>query len=100
MTPNNVDFSKGESPMTDLQFTAYVELREKYEALLKEAAGSSLVPPTKAEAALSDYQFRRFEQVRDKNEELSGEIALLRKENSRLKLQIELLQSSYKVHRL
>ena len=100
MTPDSVDFSKGESPMTDLQFTAYVELRDKYEALLQEAAGESLAPPAKADSAFSDYQFRRFEQVRDKNEELNGEIALLRKENSRLKLQIELLQSSYKVNRL
>jgi len=100
MAPDTVNFSKGESPMTDLQFTAYTELREKYEALLHEAAGMSLVPKSKTEDALSDYQFKRFEQVRDRNEELNGEIALLRKENARLKLQIELLQSSYKINRL
>jgi len=100
MTPDKVDFSKGESPMTDLQFTAYVELRDKYEALVQDAAGLSFVPPARAETAFSDYQFKRFEQVRDKNEELNSEIALLRKENARLKLQVELLQSSYKVNRL
>jgi len=100
MAPDKVDFSKGESPMTDLQFTAYVELRDKFEALLQEAAGLSSVPPARSDAALSDYQFRRFEQVRDKNEELNSELKLLRKENARLKLQIELLQSSYKVNRL
>ena len=99
MAPDTVDTLKGESPMTDLQFTAYVELREKYEVLLREAEGSSLVPPDKAKTVLSDYQFKRFEQVRDRCEELNSEIALLRKENSRLKLQLELLQGSYKVNR-
>jgi len=100
MAPDTVDISKGESPMTDLQFTAYAELRDKYEALLQEVAGESLVPSGKAEFSLSDYQFKRFEQVRDKCEELTSEIALLKKENARLKLQVELLQSSYRVTRL
>jgi len=99
MAPDTVDISKGESPMTDLQFTAYTELRDKYEALLQEMAGVSIAPSGKADFTLSDYQFKRFEQVRDKCEDLSKEVALLRKENARLKLQVELLQSSYKVSR-
>ena len=101
MAPDTVDYSKGESPMTDMQFAAYTELRDKYEALLLEAAGGlSIVPSGKSDLSFSDYQFKRFEQVRDKCEELGSEIAALRKENSRLKLQVELLQSSYKVTRL
>jgi len=98
MAPDTVDYSKGETPMTDLQFAAYTELRDKYEALLLETAGGlSLVTAGKSDPVFSDYQFKRFEEVRDKCEELASEIVKLRKENSRLKLQVELLQSSYRI---
>jgi len=99
MAPETVDYAKGESPMTDFQFTAYLELREKYESLLQEVVELRLVPISNSESGVSDYQFQRFEEIRDKNEELNNELAVMRKENTRLKMQVELLKTSYGVNR-
>ena len=85
--------------MTDLQFTAYMELRDKYETLLQEIASLRLAPPGAAGGTLSDYQFQRFEEVRDRCEELNKEITVLKRENTRLKMQVELLKTSYGVNR-
>jgi len=94
MAPNSVDTVKGESPMTDLQFTAYIELRDKYETLLQEALAMKLAPSQKGEDSVSDYQFQQYEQIRDRNDELKTELASLRKENAKLKLQVDILRTS------
>ena len=86
--------------MTDLQFTAYVELRDKYETLLQEATELRYSLPQKAEDVVSDYQFQRYEQVRDRCEELDKELSLLRKENAKLKMQLEMFKTSSKRIRL
>ena len=100
MTPDTVDYAKGETPMTDLQFTAYVELRDKYETLLQEATELRYSLPPKSEEAASDYQFQRYEQVRDRCEELDKELTMLRKENAKLKMQLEMYKASSKKVRL
>ena len=106
MAQNNAVLAKGESPMTDLQFTAYIEIRNKYEALLQEVValrmGSAQVKAedaegTEAKEIVSDYQFQRYEQLRDKCEALSAELASMRKENTKLKLQVEMLKSSFRI---
>ena len=94
MAQNSVDTVKGESPMTDLQFTAYIELRDKYETLLQEAVMLRLSPSPKGNEPVSDYQFQQYEQIRDRNDELSRELASLRKENAKLKLQVDILRTS------
>ena len=96
MAADTVDYAKGESPMTDLQFTAYVELRDKYEALL----ALRLEPPDRPDEAVNETLFRRYEQVRDKCEELSNELALLRKENAGLLMQLDMRKSAYGRYRL
>jgi len=100
MAPETVDSSKGDSQMTDIQFTAYVELRDKYETLLQEAVALRLKPSVAAESTVSDYQFQRFEEVRDKCEELNNELIAMKKENIRLKMQVELLRTGYGANRL
>ena len=103
MAQNNAVLAKGESPMTDLQFTAYIEIRNKYEALLQEVValrmGSAQVKTedTDGKEVVSDYQFQRYEQLRDKCEALSAELASMRKENTKLKLQVEMLKSSFRI---
>jgi len=92
MTANTSSFAEGESPMTDLQFSAYVELRDKYEALLE----LRLAPPQKEEDAVSDYQFKRYEQLRDKCEKQTLEIDQLRKDNTSLRMQVEMLKANTK----
>jgi len=96
MADDTSGFAKGESPMTDLQFSAYVELRDKYEALLE----LRLAPSIKADDTVNDYQFKRYEQLRDKCDKLSGELDSLRKENATLKLQMDMLKSNAKKYRL
>ncbi len=49
MIPESIDYVKGETPMTDYQFKSFIELRDKYEDLLRkyEAAtrdNSGLIP--------------------------------------------------------
>jgi len=89
MAADTIDYTKGETPMTDKQFLAYVELRDKYEALLQ----LRVAPPGKTDDVLSDYQFKRYEQIRDKCEKLGNELILLRKENASLKMQVDMLKS-------
>ena len=96
MAADTVDYTKGESPMTDLQFTAYVELRDKYEALL----ALRIEPPKSEEEPVNETLFRSYEQVRDKCEELGNELALLRKENAGLRLQLDMRKSAYGRYRL
>ena len=96
MASDNVDYAKGETPMTDQQFAAYVELRDKYEALLE----LRLAPAIRADEPVSDYQFKRFEQLRDDCEELKTELASLRKENAGLKMQLEMIKNSSRRYRL
>ena len=90
MAPDTVDLAKGESPMTDQQFAAYVELRDKYEALLE----LRVAVPNKTEGNVSDYQFKQYEQLRDECEGLRAELSLLRKENASLMMQLDTLKSS------
>ena len=92
--------AKSESPMTDLQFTAYMELRDKYEALLAEVTALRLAQPCADDAPMSDYQFQRYEQIRDKCETLSNELAQVRKENTKLKLQAEMLRSGLRMSKI
>jgi len=96
MANDTVNYLKGETPMTDMQFTAYVELRDKYEALLE----MRLAPPSNADDTVNDVLFQRYEQIRDKCEELSNELVLLRKENAGLQMQLDMLKSTYRRHRL
>jgi len=96
MAANTVDCAKGESPMTDLQFTAYVELRDKYEALLS----LRLEPPKSEDTPVNETLFQRYEQIRDKCEELGNELALLRKENAGLRMQLDMRKSAYGRYRL
>ena len=95
MAADSVDFAKGETPMTDLQFTAYVELRDKYEALLE----LRVAPQKESESSVDDFLFQRYEQVRDKCEELSNELTLLRKENAGLQMQLDMVKSTYRRYR-
>ena len=97
MTPDNVDNTKGETPMTDLQFTAYIELRDKYEALLQETVELRLVSPCRTEDAMSEQQFERYVELRDKYDEQGSELVSLRKENTRLKMQLEMIKSGLRV---
>ena len=76
--------------MTDLQFNAYVELRNKYDELLQEADRMRRAAPRTSDEGMTDYQFRRYEKLRDKCEELERELALLREENAKLKIQLEM----------
>ena len=99
MTPDIVDDAKGESPMTDLQFTAYMELRDKYEALLQETVELRIGSPRKAEEVVSDHQFERYVQLRDKCDEQGSELVSLRKENTKLKMQLEMMKSGLRVNR-
>jgi len=96
MAPDTVDYSKGESPMTDEQFKAYVELRDKYEALLE----LRLAPQNAGNEVVGDYQFRRYDQLRDEHEALKIESAQLRKENAGLKMQLDMFKSSARRYRL
>ena len=93
------DFKKGEASMTDLQFSAYVELRDKYEALLQEV----VVLRLDAERRGSEetvYQFRQYEEMRDKVEELTKELSSLRKENAGLRMQEDIFKNSYKRYKM
>ena len=92
--PNNpIDFVKGEASMTDYQFKAYVELRDKYDALLQEVNQIPQKDPSSADDGMSDYQFRRYERLRDKYEQMSHELAMLREENIKLQIQAEMLRA-------
>ena len=94
MMPDVVDFEKGETPMTDLQFSAYVELRNKYDALVREMDGLRKVESRPNDEGMSDYQFRRYEKLRDKCEELGRELTQLYEENARLKIQLEMSKAT------
>ena len=102
------DTVKGEAAMTDFQFKAYIELRDKYDAAVRELdlmrQKSELQAKAQAEikaksasttddGSMSDYQFQRYEKLRDKCEEMAHENALLREENAKLKVQAEMLKS-------
>ena len=99
MAKNTVGNAKDESSMTDLQFTAYVELRDKYESLQRELIEIRLGSTLQTEDAVSDYQFQQYEQARNRCEELSNELAILRKENTKLKLQMEMLKAGIRINR-
>ena len=106
MRNKSTDTVKGEAAMTDFQFKAYIELRDKYEAAVKELESLRKKGEIQAEIAaevqamtgarddgMSDYQFQRYEKLRDKCEEMAHENALLREENAKLKVQAEMLKS-------
>lgn len=99
MAPIPAHLKKGETPMTDLQFTAYMDIRDKYEALLQETIALRLAPQGKASDNVDDYQFKKYEEVRDECEQLRTELTALHKENTRLRMQVELLKSGYNVDR-
>jgi len=82
--------------MTDEQFKAYVELRDKYEALLE----LRLAPQCAGNEVVSDYQFKRYEQLRDEHEAMKTELAQLRKENTGLKMQLDMFKSSARRYRI
>ena len=89
-------FAKGEGSMTDLQFSAYVELRDKYEALLKEVVVLRLSAEKKVDSEEADYRFRQYEELRDKCDELSKDLTAMRRENARLRMQEDIFKNSYK----
>ena len=94
MRDKSADCAKGEASMTDFQFKTYLELRDKYDAvvqeldLLRQQEESQI-----AEEGMSDYQFRRYEKLRDKYEEARVELTVLREENAKLKLQAQMLKA-------
>ena len=73
--------------MTDLQFNAYVELRNKYDALAQELNELRWAGQRRAEEG-GEYLFTRYEEMRDKCEEFAREVAALREENSKLKMRL------------
>ena len=79
--------------MTDFQFKAYLELRDKYEALLREMDNVNQTNTRNTEDGMTDFQFRRYEKLRDKCDEMSHELAMLREENIRLQIQAEMLKT-------
>ena len=108
MRNKSADTVKGEAAMTDFQFKSYVELRDKYDVVVRELdllrqkneiqekAQEEIRAKATASAddgSMSDYQFQRYEKLRDKCEEMAHENALLREENARLKVQAEMLKS-------
>ena len=92
MRDNPVNYAKGETPMTDLQFNAFIELQSKYDDLVQEISLMRRAKPRRDDEGMSDYQFKRYEKIRDKCEELSREVAHLREENARLKVHSEMLR--------
>ena len=92
MRENTVNYAKGETPMTDLQFNAFIELQKKYDDLVAEVSLMHKAKPRRVEEGMTDYQFQRYEKMRDKCEELTREIAMLRDENARLKVHAEVLK--------
>ena len=106
MRNKSIDTVKGEAAMTDFQFKSYIELRDKYDAAVRELEVIRKQKEIQAEIqaeveaktssldeGMSDYQFQRYEKLRDKCEEMAHENALLREENARLKVQAELYKS-------
>ena len=85
--------------MTDLQFTAYTDLRDKYEALLQETVELRLAAPCRTEDVVSEQQFERYVELRDKYDEQGSELVSLRKENTKLKMQLEMVKSGLRVSR-
>ena len=96
MRSKSFDYSEGEASMTDYQFKAYVELRDKYDALVQETSQLRQKEPCNGQSGqdgMTDYQFRRYEKLRDKYEEVSHELSLLREENIKLQIQAEMLRT-------
>ena len=93
MNNKPADVAKGEASMTDYQFKAYVELRDKYDALLLEMEQLRKNEPEAVEDGMTDYQFRRYEKLRDKYEEVKVEMAMLREMNVKLQIQIEMMRA-------
>jgi len=79
--------------MTDYQFKSYIELRDKYDALVQELNQLRQSEPRNEQDGMTDYQFRRYERLRDKYEEISHELSLLREENIKLQIQTEMLKA-------
>ena len=79
--------------MTDYQFKAYLELRDKYDALLAEANQLRQKELLSDQDGMSNYQFRRYEKLRERYEEMSRELSLLREENIKLQIQTEMLKA-------
>ena len=92
MRDNVVNYAKGETPMTDLQFNAFIELQRKYDDLLQEVSLLRRAKPRRDDDGMTDYQFKRFEKMRDKCEELTREVAILREENVKLQIRSEVLR--------
>ena len=96
MRSKSFDCIEGEASMTDYQFKAYVELRDKYDALVQETNQLRQKEPGNVQSGqdgMTDYQFRRYEKLRDKYEEVSHELSLLREENIKLQIQAEMLRT-------
>ena len=93
MRSKSVDYAKGDASMTDYQFRAYIDLRDKYDALVQDMNQLRQKESSNGEDGMTDYQFRRYEKLRDECEELRREIYLLREENTKLKIQSEMLKA-------
>ena len=87
------DLVKGEATMTDYQFKAYVDLRDKYDALLLEMDQLRQSQPQNPEDGMTDYQFRRYEKLRERYEEMKLEVAMLRETNVKLQIQVEMMRA-------
>ena len=90
---SNVNSAKGETNMTDYQFRTYVELRDKYDAVLLELEQLRQKAPQTVDDGMTDYQFRRYEKLRDKYEELKVELAMQREVNVKLQIQVEMMRT-------
>ena len=87
------EFAKGEPSMSDYQFKTYVELRDKYDAVVQELNFLRQNNPRINEDGMTDYQFRQYEKLRNKHEQIEQELALLREENIKLQIQAEMLRA-------
>ena len=93
MNNNSADKTKGEAAMTDYQFKTYVELRDKYDALLLEMDQLRLNSTITTEDGMTDYQFKRYEKLRERYEELKLEVSMLREVNVKLQIQVEMMRA-------
>ena len=69
MSQDSVNYAKGETPMTDLQYQDMEALRKERDALKAEMALLKTQGFQPGETGMTDYQFKAYEALRDKREQ-------------------------------
>ena len=77
MSQDSVDYAKGETPMTDLQYQDMKALREENYALKAEMALLKTQGFQPGETGMTDYQFEAYVKVRDERDALRLETLYL-----------------------